>query len=108
MTFKIGDKIEITDGSYAFAIYNGKFEKHLPVNMKSNITVATINLAVEKHGDTFSEGCDLMVTDGDGNYAFTQSRLCKSVETQIEIRYFCNGEDVTDAISEETKSNLTA
>ncbi len=106
MTFKIGEKIEIVDSSYGFAIYGDEFEMHVPINMKSNITVIATGLAVNKHGDSWDEACDLMVTDGNGNYAFAQSRLCKSVGKQIEVRYFCNGKDVTDDISGETKRNL--
>ena len=106
MTFKIGDKIRITDGSYAFAIYNGKLEMYLPANMRSNVTVVATGLAINKHGDRWDEACDLMVADEDGNYAFTQSGLCRSTEKQIEIRYFIGDEDVTDDISAETKRNL--
>ena len=37
---------------------------------------------------------------------FTHTDNLESIIAEIELRYFCNGEDVTDKISEQTKRNL--
>ncbi len=106
MKFKIGDRINVVDGSYGFAIYNSEFKKIIPKNMRSNVVVVATGLSVNKHTDRFDVNCDLMVADERGNYVFIRSNLCEAVDKQIELRYFCDGNDVTDNISNETKKNL--
>lgn len=41
-----------------------------------------------------------------GQIVFTHTNCLEPVPSKIEVRYFCDGEDVTDKISAETKRNL--
>lgn len=109
---KIGDKVNVIDVSYSFGICDGKYFKYgLPFGHRSNLTIIETGLFIMETagGETtgkFRQQNDLLVTDEKGNFWFTQSRFCKLVNKEIEIRYFCDGEDVTDSISDETKRNL--
>lgn len=37
---------------------------------------------------------------------FTHTRWLDPVHKKIEVRYFCDGQDITDSVSDETKRNL--
>lgn len=107
--FKIGDKVNVKDRSYGFGIQGGEYTSLIPME---NLTVIKIDLQTTRNifGKTsgaFSELCDLLVADNDGFY-FIPSQDCKPVDKEIEIRYFSDGKDVTDQISDETKRNLKA
>ena len=110
---KIGDKINVRDGSYGFGIRNGEVIQYLN-NMddsRKNLTIVKTGLYVMSDADeprhgAYSRVNDLLVTDGNGNFWFTQSRLCELVDKEIKVKYICNGVDVTGSISDETKRNL--
>lgn len=109
--FRVGDKIKLTDDSYSFGIYNRALS--WGAERGSALTVVRTGMSVTRFPDDKLRGndpyCkinDLLVTDGDGNFWFTQSRFCKSVDKKIELRYFVDGKDVTDKISDETKQGL--
>ncbi len=105
--FKAGDKINVIDGSWAFGIKDSKYTDYVAFKYREGLTVIQSELCVCRPESGYDvENCDLLVTDGGRNYFFVQSDLCESVDKKIEIRYFCDGKDVTDNISEETKRNL--
>ena len=91
--FKVGDKVNIFDGSYCFGIQNGKYSDYCDCRdgSRNNLTVVATDLSVVKLRDysnaeqnnlsgEFSAVNDLLVTDGRGNFWFTQSRFCRPVE----------------------------
>ena len=111
---KIGDKVNITDGSYGFGIWDGELISYLPNRNddRDNLTVVRTGLCAmreangTRHGE-FTQVNDVLVTDGNGNFWFTQTRFCELVNKEIEVYYFCDGIDVTHKLSDETKRNLT-
>lgn len=107
---KIGDRINVRDRSYGFGIQNGKFVFVIPMK---NLVIVEIGLRVTRNAfgkteGTFSELCDLFITDEIGGFYFIPSQDCELINKEIEIRYFSDGEDITDKISDETKRNLKA
>lgn len=111
MVYKVGDKVKVGDRSYGFGIDGGEYARGAPY--LESLTIVATGLDVMMHANGKKEGRytevnDLLVTDGKDGYWFTQSRFCKPVEKKIEIRYFSDGRDVTDRISDETKRNLRA
>lgn len=112
MNFKVGDEINVTDDSWNFGINRGKYSICIPVMTPMTIIRTGLQVMANapngcSNGDYY-EINDLMVTDREGSFFFTQSRFCKPVNKKIEVRYFCDGEDITDSISSETKRNLNA
>lgn len=111
MELKIGDKVRITDGSYCFGILNGRYVEHTDFACRDHLTIVAIGLSVmedyskETQGE-YSAVNDILVTDGEENYWFTQSRFAVNVDKKIEVRYFCEDEDITNQVSNETKRNL--
>ncbi|GAH61144.1 unnamed protein product [marine sediment metagenome] len=108
--YKAGDKINVLDRSWSFGIVNGRYTSYIPMR---NLTILKTNLCVMENaygdkGGEYSQICDLLVTDGKENFYFTPSRLCESADKEIIIRYFSDGKDVTNQISDETKRNLKA
>lgn len=111
--FKIGDRVNMRDGSWSFGIYNDEYCHHVPnkPEIRQNLLVIKTNLTVmeEADGDRtghYSEVCDLLVTDENSGFWFTRSDLCNPVDKKIEVRYFSDGKDITNEISDETKQNL--
>lgn len=107
----IGDKVNITDDSYGFGIQDGKLIKRL--SFRGNLTIIQTGMYVMRDANSTTRGeyrqqNDLLVTDGNGNFWFTQSRFCKPIDKKIEVKYFCDGEDITDSISDETKQAVRA
>jgi hypothetical protein len=111
MKFEVGDKVNIKDVSYSFGFSNGEFNGFIPFDQRENLTIIETGLSVTTKANGYIDSIhymvnDLALTNGEGGFWFTQSRFCEPVDKQIEVRYFCNGRDVTDNISEETKRNL--
>ena len=105
--FKIGDKINVVDGSWAFGIRNDKYTENIPLSNREGLTVIQTEICVCRPCLFYPVGnCDLLVTDCDGGYFFAISDLCELAGKKIELRYFCDGKDVTDDISSEAKKNL--
>lgn len=109
---KVGDKVNVEDVSWSFGIYKGRYSPRMPYGKQGEVfIVIQTGLDVMKDSDgartgSLFEQCDLLVTDEHGGYWFTQSENCKLVNKEIEVRYFSDGKDVTDRISDETKRNL--
>lgn len=104
---KVGNKVNMFDRSWAFGIRNGEYTSYVPMK---NLIIVKTHLDVMEHVDgdrtgQYSEICDLLVMDDNGYY-FVPSRFCKLAVGEIEIRYFFDGKDVTDKISDKTKRNL--
>jgi len=112
--YKVGDRVNVYDGSWSFGIYNGKYcgcMPHKPFEIRQNLLVIETNLSVMENANggrqgQYSEICDLLITDEGGNFWFIRSEFCKSANKEIEIRYFADGKDVTNKISNKTKRNL--
>lgn len=110
MNFKVGDKVDLTDNSWSFGFRDGKFEYDTPHKdlriIKTNIRATIHPDDPYREGEEYCKINDLLVRDKYSNPWFVQSRFCKSADKKIELRYFVDGEDVTDNISDETKRNL--
>ncbi len=106
MKYKIGDVVKARDRSYSFGIEGGKYSDGVPYCEPVTVIKTDLTVMEQANRGRYTAICDLLVTDGNENYWFTASRFC-SLANDIEIRYFSNGEDVTDKISDETKRNLT-
>ena len=108
----VGDRVNVFDVSWSFGIYNGQYRHRIPLgNIRKNLVVVKTGLSIMKnpYGKTtgeYREQNDLLVTDKHGNFWFIQSRFCELVNKEIEVRYYCDGKDVTDSISDETKKDL--
>ena len=116
MSIKVGDKVTIRDVSWSFGIYKGHYSDEIPDKYEDDeisMTVMAVGLEAIRdlsldQGGEYSAVNDLLVTDGDDNYWFTQSQFVRKIyeEKNITVKYLCNGEDVTDKISTQTKRNL--
>ncbi|HDY88364.1 MAG TPA: hypothetical protein ENH82_09675 [bacterium] len=96
---KTGDKIDITDGSYVFGICNGQYSEHCNHQNgdREGLTVIAVDLHAmadcrEPTSGEFSNVCDILATDNEGNYWFIRSdfvQLCNHTITidgkKIEI-----------------------
>ncbi len=106
MKFKKGNEVTINDGSFSFGIYNNEYHESLARSMRDAVlTVVATELDVLR-GHSHDDPCDLLVTDNEGNFSFVQSCLCNPIDKEIELRYFCDGIDITDKISDKTRKNL--
>ena len=98
--FKKGDKVNIYDGSYVFGIKNGGYSTYCDSrnDNRKNLTVVETGLSVvelrykdSKYNDEchlsgpYSAVNDLLVTDNNGSFWFTQSRFCNPVEPNHHI-----------------------
>lgn len=95
--FKKGDKVDIRDGSYTFGIKNGEYISHCSGfdGSRNNLMVVEIGLSVLKLNDYkwneqngfsgISVVNDLLVTDNNGSFWFTQSRFCDPTEPNHTI-----------------------
>lgn len=109
-SMKIGDKVTMRDGSYSFGIQDGQYGSIHGIDERVLAIVQTgLHVMRDYRGrtsGTFNTICDLLITDGEGNFFFAQSRSVEPVAKKIEVRYYCEGDDVTNRISDETKRNL--
>ena len=108
---KVGDVVDIKDPSWSFGIKNGEYSCGASDGRLDNLTVIGTGLNTMNHANDDRTGqytaiCDILVTDGGNGFWFTQERFCEVVSPEIEVKYFCDGEDVTDSISSQTKRNL--
>ena len=94
--FKKGDKVNIHDGSYCFGIQNGEYSGNCnhQDGSRKNLTVVKTNLRVVCLGSTswpnelsgrFTAVDDLLVTNNNGSFWFTQSRFCNLIEPTHHI-----------------------
>ena len=87
--FEIGDKIDVRDGSWSFGVANGKYANHVAYEYRKGLTVIQSELCVQRKSICHSsENCDLLVTDGDGNYFFVPSDLCELVDKKNRGKVF--------------------
>lgn len=106
---KVGNRVNVRDKSYSFGIQNGDYSPRL--DSMENLLIVHVDLDTIRHTGEDKKYCgvnDLLVTDGRSGFWFTQSRFCRLIDKEIEIRYFSDGKDVTNRISDETKRNLKA
>ena len=112
---KVGDIVRITDASYAHRIvenslievncYSGLFREELWKVLSVDVVLSVKGVCNDiKRLTVLVQGQD------SGIVAFVLNDLCNPYfpEKKIETRYFCDGEDVTDKISDQTKQNLAS
>lgn len=98
--FKKGDKVNIHDGSYTFGIKGREYSIwcNNEDGSRNNLTVIETGLSVVElkfkdsiYGDSanlsgpYCAVNDLLVTDNNGNFWFTQSRFCNPAEPNHNI-----------------------
>lgn len=81
---KVGDKIELLDGSYALGVKNGGFDRLWYCQQKGSFTV--IKTGLKTLGNTnnhtsgqFNATADILITDNDGGFWFVLSKLAKRI-----------------------------
>ncbi len=89
---KIGDKVDIIDGSYVFGIRNGRYTASCNHQNgdREGLTVVDTGLKTMKDYTDKTTGescavCDILVTNNEGNYWFTQSSLVELCKHTIVI-----------------------
>lgn len=110
---KKGEIVVVMDNSYNFGVQHDSYRGTHGV-FGDPLRVVEIGLSVMKDPlrnsttGEFCAICDLLVTDERGGFWFVSSRLVKQTKKKIEVRFVCDGEDVTDDMSEETKKAILA
>ena len=112
--FKVGDKVNVLDGSYSFGIEDGRYSHwcHDHNGNRNGLIVVETGLSAmaKEFGNRSGPDtwvCNILVKNDRGGFWFTQERYCVLAEKKITVRYFDeNDKDVTDKISDETKKNL--
>ena len=98
--FKKGDKVNIRDGSYIFGIKDGGYSAYCGSgdDSRRNLIVVETGLSVvelkskdSRYGTSvhlsgpYSAINDLLITDNNGSFWFTQSRFCDHAESNHTI-----------------------
>lgn len=103
---QVGDKVDMHDGSYCFGIKDGGYTSYCDRETdRKSLTVVQINLSTmecadgTRNGD-YTQVCDILVTNNNGDFWFTQSRFVKPAAHTITI----DGKDIV--ISDESFANL--
>lgn len=103
---RVGDKVKCCDGSYSFGIKQGKWNWNISNTSgdRENLRVVKLGLVVGSRRDIldFDECCDMLVTDGHGNFWFVQSCLCRLIPETHTITI--DGKDIE--LSDESYQNL--
>jgi len=89
---KVGDKVDMKDGSWSFGVNKGEYSGS-PNNFngdRDGLTVIETDLRVMKDcnddkSGTFSGISDILVTDGKSGFWFAKSSQCKLCDHTIEI-----------------------
>ena len=82
---RVGDRVNVVDGSYAFGIKNGKYYGNISNNNRERYNLVVVNVGLDV--DTYCEETklDLLVTDGHGNFWFVLSNGCKLIPQMHKI-----------------------
>lgn len=80
---KVGDVVNMRDGSWSFGIKNGNYSSYCPSNKvgdRKNLRIVETGLDTMKHSGDNRSGeycaiCDILVTNDNGGFWFTQSRF---------------------------------
>lgn len=113
LKLKVGDRVEITDWSYAFGIKDGKFNEHFyshPAGGKPLIVVKVDLKVTGNANQRMSSGklviTDLLITDNDGNFWFVTSFLTERISHTVT---FDGGEviEISDESFEALKRTLS-
>ena len=106
--FKVGDKIEMFDGSYAFGIKDGMYDVLSYCQSKGPFTIIRVNLSTlgftvrpNKSG-RFDRTADILITDNNGGFWFVPSRFARLISPMHTITIA--GKDIE--ISDESYRNL--
>ena len=84
---KVGDKIRMLDGSYAFGIKDGGYAVLTCCQQRGLFTVIRTGLSVigdaSKPNPTgqFSRTANILITDNDGGFWFVLSKFAKRIST---------------------------
>ncbi len=104
---KVGDKIVVFDGSYAFGVKNGKYDELPYCQSKGPFTVVKTDLKTLGYTGYATTGqynatADILITDNNGGFWFVPSRFARCVPTHMVT--FDNGETIM--ISDESYEAL--
>ncbi len=105
---KVGDKIEMFDGSYAFGVKNGRYDTLSCCQSKRPFTVIRVNLSTLSYTQRpnvpgqFDRTADILITDSNNGYWFVPSRFARLISTHTVT--FDNGKAI--AISDESYEAL--
>ncbi|HDY88531.1 MAG TPA: hypothetical protein ENH82_10540 [bacterium] len=100
---KIGDKVDLVDGRYAFGIKGGEFTNSCNKYERNGLTILATGLRVLKDycWEANHETCsDVLVTNGQGDYWFTRMEYLRPCKRIIVI------DGQTIEISDESFENL--
>ena len=83
---KAGDKIRMTDGSWAFGVKDGEYVELEYCQSKGPFTVVKTGLQVLGNTNNHTSGqfnatADIFITDNDGGFWFVPSRFAKRMPT---------------------------
>ena len=89
---KVGDRVNMFDGSYAFGINKGQYSDDCSCfnDDRNGLTILEIDLRVTENAygkisGEYTTVCDILVTNGNGGFWFTRSRFLR----------LCNGYTIT-------------
>ena len=104
---KVGDEIEMFDGSYAFGVKNGKFDGLYYCTTKGPFIVVAVGLKTtvnveQRMCDNSLAIADILITDNNNGYWFVPSQFARRVPTHTVT--FDNGKAIT--ISDESYEAL--
>ena len=102
---QVGDRVDMHDCSYCFGVQNGEYttwcdnrngdrEGLTVVKTRLSVLGETNSHTISKIGRAFDEVCDILVTNNDGGYWFTQSRFVNLCEPEHTVS-FDGGDIVT-------------
>ncbi len=100
---KVGDRIRMFDGSYAFGIKNGRYSLlHFP-EIKQIFTVVEINLLTARRSEVEREElghpvtvADILITDSMEGFWFVPSRFAKRIPPKNTITIDGNSVEISD------------
>ena len=105
---RVGDRINCRDGSYCFGIKDGEYCSHISnINSdRDNLKIVSVGIAAKEkyifQGNDTGQYCDILATDGHGDFWFLQSNTCKLIPQMHTIKL--DGKEIE--ISDESFENL--
>ncbi len=110
---RVGDRVRCVDGSWSFGISNGRWDRLGMCNSNkacNDLLVLATGLNVKRADPSLPDGdsfCDIMVTDGLGNYWFLLERLCRLLPEMHTITIDGKDIEISDESFENLKRQLT-
>ena len=87
---KVGDKIEMFDGSYAFGVKNGRFDELYHCTKKGPFIVVAVDLKTtvnvkQRMSNNNLAIADILITDNNGGFWFVPSKFARRVVHKITL-----------------------